>query len=310
MSTTTSNTDRKNRVKRIKRMIIFFLLMLIIIPIALCVFLIIRVNNLEKKLDKFIQHYNNQSSQYAFLDTNTENNTSDVTKEPIKVPDVQPNVGSEVTSQHVYDRKVYLTFDDGPSQNTLKILDILKQYNVKATFFVVNNDRPEAEAIYKRIVAEGHSIGVHSYTHDYNIIYKDMDGFIQDYTNMSKKIYNITGVNTKLFRFPGGSSSPYGNISKYDIARYLVNQGITYYDWNVSSADAVYPSLSAEQIIENVVDESLDKTNVMVLMHDSYGRETTVEALPQIIEQLQAANSQLLPITSETVPVQHIFINK
>ncbi|MBO4461285.1 MAG: polysaccharide deacetylase family protein, partial [Lachnospiraceae bacterium] len=104
-------------------------------------------------------------------------------------------------------KKVYLTFDDGPSHNTELILDILKEYNVKATFFVIGRNDEYSKSLYKRIVDEGHTIALHSYTHRYSSIYASLDAYKEDLQKISDLVYDATGVRSKFIRFPGGSSN-------------------------------------------------------------------------------------------------------
>lgn len=183
----------------------------------------------------------------------------------------------------------YLTFDDGPSANTVQILDILKKYNIKATFFV--NGRPSMKNIYKRIVEEGHSIGNHTYSHNYKTIYSSVDGFIEDMNKLNDLLKETVGVTPTIIRFPGGSnntvSKKYGgdDIMK-KIARQVIDMGYQYFDWNVSSTDADKITQDKDVIVKAVLEGVKNKTKAVILMHDSAPKTTTVEALPEIIEEL------------------------
>ncbi len=207
--------------------------------------------------------------------------------------------------------KIYLTFDDGPSIYTDDILDILDKYGVKATFFV--NGKEGYEEQYRRIVAEGHTLGMHSYSHDYSKVYADLDSFADDMYTLQTYLYELTGVECELYRFPGGSSN---NASKIDMTRciqYLNAKGIRYFDWNVSSGDASGGYKSADTIALNVMSQikALDADTMVVLFHDASGKSTTVEALPMIIEKIQAMDdTELLPITDDTQPIQHISVHE
>ena len=163
---------------------------------------------------------------------------------------------------------IYLTFDDGPSANiTPKVLDILKKENVKATFFVLNYTKSN-EKLIKRIVAEGHTIGIHGYSHEYSKIYKSKKAFLNNIYSLQEKIKKSTGVKTTYMRFPGGSSNTvsrhyYKGIMSI-LTREMLARGFRYYDWNVSSGDAggaknandvyrnVTKNLSKKRIIFNV----------------------------------------------------------
>lgn len=182
----------------------------------------------------------------------------------------------------------YLTFDDGPSENTLKILNILKIENIKATFFVNGYGK---EYIYKKIVSEGHAIGNHSYSHDYKALYTSVEGFKNDVNRLATFLDKM-GIETKLFRFPGGSNNhvswEYGGKDIMSKLVQLPNEmGYEYFDWNVSSEDATGINVSTSTLIQNIMKEAKTTQNAIVLMHDSESKETTVEALPQIIEVLR-----------------------
>lgn len=209
----------------------------------------------------------------------------------------------EIAAAH----KVYLTFDDGPGANTQKILDILDKYDVKATFFVVGREGRDAEEAMKRIVEEGHTLGMHSYTHDYSRIYESVESFGEDLDREQEYIYEVTGVWTGLYRFPGGSSNTVSKIDMGEFARYLDDQGIRFFDWNISSGDGGSFLVPTETLVENCTANIRKHSTSVVLMHDAAGKTTTLEALPTIIETIQAMDDTvLLPITEETKLIQHI----
>lgn len=203
-------------------------------------------------------------------------------------------------------RKVYLTFDDGPSENTDEILDILAKYNVKGTFFIVGKEGDMAEDAMRRIVAEGHTIGMHTYSHKYSQIYSSVDAFAEDFLKLQEHIYNVVGVRSNYFRFPGGSSNEVSDVDITELIDWVHGQGIEYYDWNSSGDDAVGAGFDAETIVDNCI-RGIEKYKVfIVLLHDAKNKQATVEALPMLIEKIQAMeNTVILPITEHTVPIQH-----
>lgn len=205
-----------------------------------------------------------------------------------------------------YDKKVYLTFDDGPSNNTDKILDILAEYNVKATFFVVGYDDTVSKERYKRIVNEGHSLGIHSYSHNYNKIYKSLEDFDKDFTKLWKLLYDTTGYTPTLYRFPGGSKNFVKRSKMEEFIRYLNEKGMTYYDWNVVNGDAEGKNYTEEQMIDNVLNGVASKKNSIVLMHDGYGKEKTVAGLPKILEALISGGAEVLPMDENAPLIQQI----
>jgi len=203
-------------------------------------------------------------------------------------------------------KRVYLTFDDGPSSNTDKILDILDAYGVKATFFVVGKGEKYA-AQYKRIVEDGHTLGMHSYTHKYSEVYASKDSYVNDLTMLHDFLYEITGVDCNFVRFPGGSSNTISDVDMHELAAYLEEQGLTYFDWNVAGGDATSEHINADKIVSNVLDNIGKYNNSVVLLHDASGKDSTVEALPIIIEKiLESGDTVILPISENTVKVQHL----
>ena len=209
----------------------------------------------------------------------------------------------EISAAH----KVYLTFDDGPSANTEEILEILDRYGVKATFFVVGREGSQAEETMRKIVEAGHTLGMHSYTHDYAEVYESVESFAEDLQREQAYLYEVTGVKSNLYRFPGGSSNAVSQIDMREFAEYLDSQGIRFFDWNISSGDGGSFLVPVEMLIENCTATIGNHGTSVVLMHDAAGKTTTREALPEIIEKIQAMeDTVLLPITDETPTVQHI----
>lgn len=197
--------------------------------------------------------------------------------------------------------KIYLTFDDGSSYLTNQILDILKEENVKATFFIVS-----ANEITKRAYNEGHAIALHSNTHNYGYIYSSVDNYFNDLNAVSNSVYNVTGVRAKIIRFPGGSSNVISRNYKQGIMTYLtaevLNRGYLYFDWNIDSNDAGSDIYNSENIYYNVVNNlSHSKTNI-VLMHDSAGHGATVNALRNII-QYGKTYGYIFDVITENTPV-------
>ncbi|MCM1174993.1 MAG: N-acetylmuramoyl-L-alanine amidase [Blautia sp.] len=169
---------------------------------------------------------------------------------------------------YFYPKTMYLTFDDGPSrENTEKVLDILKERGIRATFFLVGENVERNPEIAKRIAAEGHTIGIHSNTHDYTAIYADVDSFVQDFEEARRIIYEVTGVDAKLFRFPGGSVNAYNEEVGGDIIDKMTELGYIYYDWNASLGDAAL-NTTPEGLIANGISTTLGRKKVVMLAHD------------------------------------------
>ena len=204
---------------------------------------------------------------------------------------------------------MYLTFDDGPSIYTGQILDILNENDVKATFFVIAKEDERFLPYYKRIVDEGHTLGMHSYTHDYTQIYESLESFEQDVSQLSDFLYSQTGVRPDIYRFPGGSSNSVCNVPMNECIAYLNEQGIVYYDWNALNGDAVSEELSVDQLVNNIMGSVRKNNTSIVLMHDMQSRHTTVESLQPLIDTLKEEGYEILPIDEETPLIQHVPYN-
>lgn len=202
----------------------------------------------------------------------------------------------------------YLTFDDGPStSNTPGILDVLKKENVKATFFVVTSEIDEETApILQRIVDEGHTLCIHANEHKYGDLYASTEAYLEDFANAYDKIYELTGYRVQGFRFPGGSNGQVNSSGCYDnIVTEMTRRGFEYYDWNAYAHDAEGGNYSPEEMADMAVHEVdiSSRNDVILLMHDTYGKDKTVTALEQIISQLKEEGIKMLPITNSTRPV-------
>lgn len=210
------------------------------------------------------------------------------------------------------DHTAYLTFDDGPSDNTRKILDILDRYGVKATFFVIHHNG--CDDIYKDIVARGHTIALHSWSHEYDEIYCSEEAYFADLDRIGGYVEQLVGFRPTVIRFPGGSSN---TVSRHycdgimtTLAASVEARGYRYFDWNLSSGDATANRVSKSSIVKNVRNNiPKDGRSVTVLMHDTNAKSTTVEALPEIIDLLLQNGYTILPIDDTTVPVHMTIAN-
>ncbi len=214
---------------------------------------------------------------------------------------------AEATKDDPEKPNVYLTFDDGPSQNTDIILDTLARENVRATFFCIAKEGTENTARYQRIVQDGHTLAMHSYSHDYDRIYKDMKSFKEDVNGISDYLMEMTGMVPKFYRFPGGSSNAVSKVSMNKCIRYINKKGLTYFDWNAQNDDATGKVYSSSQLVKHAVSSVKSAgDNVVLLMHDEKTKTATAESLPELIRILKARGYDILPITKETKPVQHM----
>ena len=167
----------------------------------------------------------------------------------------------------------------------------------------------ESQALYKRIVEEGHTLGMHSYSHKYSAIYESREAFEADFNQLHDYLYQVTGVDCKYYRFPGGSSNKVSNLDMREFISYLNQQGVTYFDWNVSSGDATSQAYTTDELIQNVMGDVTKYKTSVVLLHDATSKTTTVDSLAALIEQLQSAGAEILPIDEDTTPIQHVRID-
>lgn len=305
--------NRKKRVRRLKIIMVESLLILLLIPLIISVFLLIKVNRLEERMGLL--------EEILLQSGSPQKDNGDEVREASENGEVTGGKDFAEREQQQSDeelwagmRRVYLTFDDGPSPNTQNILDILAEYEVQATFFVTAMYAPKYDEYYSRIVEEGHSLGIHSYSHVYSEIYASLENFREDFAKMQNYVYELTGKQCILYRFPGGSSNRVSATPVKELISWLNEEGIIYYDWNVSGRDSESSYLLPEEIAANClrgIEKCGKDETVIVLLHDAAGKKSTVEALPLIIDGIrQMEDTVLLPVSEGTMPVQHISITK
>ena len=307
------NDERKRRVRRLKKIVIVSLVVSIIIPIVMCIGLAVQIGHLNRNLAQIEQNITSMSElvhrQREELDRlNQFVNTAKEEKELSKVEAAPDSALEDMMSEVDGSRhKVYLTFDDGPSSYTKEILDILDRYQVKATFFVVGKDSDWAREALSDIVARGHSLGMHSYSHKYSELYQSRESFAEDFEKLQTYLYEVTGVESHIYRFPGGSSNTVSNVDINEFATFLEEKDVVYFDWNIASGDAASRKLSVDEIVKNATKDIERRETSIILFHDASDKNTTVEALPIIIEKiLEMEDTEILPITDDTEHIQHI----
>lgn len=279
---------RKKRVRRIKRIIVGVCVTLLLLPTILSIFLMIKVFSLENEIAKLSESKANSEQQEVVL-----------AKER-KEPEATPQVTAEPEP-----KKVYLTFDDGPGTETEKILDILRENDVKATFFVTGKEDAQAKKIVKRIMKEGHTLGMHSYSHIYEDMYESEQAFAKDFNKIYEYVKEITGQNPQWYRFPGGSSTQYMELPIQTFIGVLDKKNVSYLDWNVISPDISNSSASKDQIITGIVEGVSQFDTSVVLLYDSADKPMTAKALPSIIKKLKQENYELLPVDTNTPMIRH-----
>lgn len=202
-------------------------------------------------------------------------------------------------------KQVYLTFDDGPSKYTEKILNILSDYGVKATFFVIGHTDEHSLKMYNKIVDQGHALGMHSYSHDYSTIYKSLEDFDKDFTKIRDLLYDTTGYLPSIYRFPGGSSSV-NEKDIYKFIEYLDQKSVVYFDWNVVNGDATGVDYKPQELYDNVINGVKLHNRSIVLMHDTDVKVNTIESLEMILKTLTEGGAEILPLDESVTPIQQV----
>lgn len=336
-----TSEQRQKRVKWLKKCIIFLILLILLFPMALGLFLFHRLQRTGRELESLtarveelqagsaalqaqIQELLEKmpaagggSQEQAAADRERDGRGPDSPADDADV-DGMPGAGAELVKASAEidgtpdaglsaAHKVYLTFDDGPSSNTGKILDILDAYHVKATFFVVGKEGEWAREALADIAERGHTLGMHSYSHRYADIYASVENFAEDFVKLRGYLEEVTGVVSDVYRFPGGSSNTVSDIDMHEFAEYLESWGVRFFDWNAASGDGGSRLLTVEELVENSLKGIRGRETTVILLHDAAGKPTTVEALPEILEGILAMeDTVILPITEATKPVQHI----
>lgn len=322
----TENDYNRKNVEAIKKFIITALLMMFVVPILFSIYLVVRVNNIDERIENLIM---DMRKDYAFVATDSDAERlvkSDLDNDALDDIEKSDKYDNELLSNsfaseegiaNVPDtpaisngKKVYLTFDDGPNKYTDELLDILKEKNVKATFFVVYNPDENTWHDYKRIIDEGHTLGMHSYTHIYDEIYASKEAFMSDVSKLHTFLYEQTGIDCQYYRFPGGSSNTVSDVDIQVLISYLNNNGITYFDWNALSGDALTNSMTPEELNETILQYvRTNEGDSIVLMHDLSTNHATVDSIAELVDTLRAEGYELCPIDETTVPVQHVKYN-
>lgn len=261
-----------------------------------------KYDELSREYDDLEKKYNSLKEEYDKLNSSEDNNNTD--------DDIPVSGGGT--------RVAYLTFDDGPSAYTGKILETLRTYNVKATFFV--NGYRGYHSMYPRIVEEGHTLGNHTYSHEWGSVYKNPAAFKNEVVKLNEIIEEKTGVTPTVFRFPGGSNTTRcgGSVSTdpewqrteddpykmFSAAVNVLNDlNMEYFDWNVSARDAEGIKYTTSQLVNNVLSEAGNKNTIIVLMHE---KEMTANALSSIIEALRDKGFVFRPITTDAPTFQFL----
>lgn len=218
-----------------------------------------------------------------------------------------PDLYCDTTRDIVYNADMdylYFTFDDGPSQYTENILLYLDKYGIKATFFVVPDGSETSNARLKKIADAGHTIGIHSASHEYNKIYASVDAYLEDFKTAYDRVYEATGVKCELFRFPGGSINDFNEKWRSEIIAEMTRRGFIYFDWNVDSGDAAGATWT--EMYTGVLDQIEGKNRAVILMHDHGNGYNTILVLEDLIKAIlnDDRGFKLDRLTKNVKPIQ------
>ena len=279
------NSRNKNKTKSI---VIMFVILIIII-------LLIMTINIQSNIQS-----SEDSASIAIMQSQLEEEKQLKEQERIRKEEEERRaklpVLTEVGKQNMENiyhseiKRVFLTFDDGPSNNTHQILDTLKNENVKATFFMLGRNVEIFPETTKRVYNEGHYIANHGYTHEYSSIYSSPQAVLDEYVRCNNAVKNALGepeYNSHLFRFPGGlPGGKYASI-KQEAKQLLTDNNILSIDWNSLTGDAETSHPEQEKLMQKLKDTSDGKNNLVILMHDAEAKKVTADMLPDIITYLR-----------------------
>ena len=304
-------------VRFFKHLILTVLAAMIILPLLSAIYFGINCHRLQAEVNALTQNADNRQAP-SLLSQNESARGGLIMSYAAEASDIKAAQSDPSFSyQHAYpelyiendfihqapeQKTVYLTFDDGPSALTGKVLDILKENDIKATFFIVYKDSPEAQALYKRMIKEGHTVGVHSTTHEYKDVYQSVDSYLKDFAQTATMLADVTGVKPEIFRFPGGSINVYNSSFYMETIAEMTRRGYTYYDWNVSSGDTSSKKSSAT-IYQNVVSGVREHQESIVLLHDLASHHSTLDALPKIITTLKSEGFVFASLNKDVRPI-------
>ncbi len=270
-----------------KKRITFIVIAIIAIIITLCMsiyYLVDTTKRVEKSKEFAKQIIEYQKKQQE------EEKQKEIERQA-KIPKLTEQGKENLKNIYHTDKKVaYLTFDDGPSNNTHQILDILKQNNIKATFFVLGSQVEVFPETTNRIYNEGHYIANHGYSHKYSEIYQSPEQVLNEFNQCNQivaKTINVPEYNSHLFRFPGGSvGGKYAELKKQAIT-VLEQNNILHIDWNSLTGDSEKVNPTEEYLMDNLQKTTEGKNSLVILMHDAQAKKITAETLPKVIEYLQ-----------------------
>ena len=316
-----------NRSMKRRRNAVALAIISIVLIIGLSVFSVsqvFRAGSLSKELEQQQETLTLLSSEIDSLKSQNETliSENDALKKQLLALQDQGNVTEDQTTasqtsvqeeEPGNEKVAYLTFDDGPSSVTSRLLGVLDDLNVKATFFTsfAGSDTTEKRDLLKQESNAGHVVGVHTFTHDYHTIYANEQNFLDDFNKMKEIITEATGTTPNVSRFPGGASNTVsitasgGEIIMPHLAELVQDMGFQFFDWNAGGYDAQKPYPTASELASRVIDDAEGRDTVVILLHDTH--DFTVDAVPEIVNELRSQGYTFKTLTPHSPAVQQAF---
>lgn len=294
MNSTEEKEQYFGSVRFFKNMILAVVIIAITIPTVISIVQKGKINRLTRELAQYTEKVEDPQSP-AVLGLEVEAQDYQTLYPDFYAPQA-------LSATESVEKSAFLTFDDGPSENTDIILDTLAEKGVKATFFVTGQTSNANLERMRRMVDEGHTIGMHTYSHNYEKIYLSVEEYLADMYQIFQLVKETTGVTPTCFRFPGGSVNSYNMRVYQEIIAEMLRRGFVPYDWNVSSGDASGIDYAPSQIVSNVLDGAEGKKRCFVLMHDTAEKDSTAAAVGEMIDGLQQLGFTLDKLTYQTKP--------
>ncbi len=217
---------------------------------------------------------------------------------------------AQIAEQRVWaSNAAYLTFDCTPGENTRRILDVLDTYGIKATFFMRGVSDEAALEAMREVASRGHSVGLRSYSDSYQEIYQSVESYLEDFKKIYDLVYSTTGIRAEIFRFPGGSVNSYNSRIFRELIAEMTRRNFVFFDWHISGEDPLAESQTGDQIANQVLTGMEGQERGIIQLRDAADKSAVVDALPGIIEGLQANGYEFQLLTAAVMPLAWSYGN-
>lgn len=274
----------------------------LIILLVLALALILTSNRLGKIKEDLDYYKSNNAAGSVLAESTAVQKDGEHFDYEMMYPDMYVSSPSEHTRLYDAERFAYLTFTGSANEVTESILDALAMYDVKGTFFIYGGESEEAKAVMKRIVDEGHAIGIYAYDQSQKELYSSIDTYMESFHKQFVLIDDATGVKTNIFRFAGGTTNKYNAVIRQPLCAEMVRRGFSYYDWNCTGGDNL-AGATKESIVETALATGGEKQRLFMMLHCTKANGATAQALPDIIEHYRDAGYEFKAITNDIQPM-------